>query len=644
MCGIAGILNSNGSDSPADVLHQMCQTLAHRGPDDEGLFVKGGAALGMRRLSVIDLAGGHQPLFNEDRTVWVVLNGEIYNFSDLRRDLEDKGHHFRSRSDTEVIVHLYEDLGADCVLKLRGMFAFALYDERQHYLLLARDRLGKKPLHYAFRRDQLLFASEMKAILAVAPELSAINQKALLQYFYFGYIPDPATAFSAIQKIPPGCILEFRDRRATIRQYWDLPYYGTYSPDSEQECLDQLEAKLEEAVRIRLIADVPLGAFLSGGVDSSTIVALMARSSTRPVKTFSIGFRHADFNEADYARTVAEKFATEHHELVLEPNVVETVESLTRSLEEPFGDSSMLPTYYVSCLARKHVTVSLSGDGGDEAFAGYDRYRIHLHERQRYPIPRWVGRFYREGVYPVLPHSVPGRNFAYSVSLPWQERYIEAVSILPAHRNQALLSDDFLHSFAADADPLNVFRQYVVKAPAGDILSRVLYLDTKTYLPGDILTKVDRMSMAASLEARVPMLDHVFLEWVTSLSPKWKMRSGRQKYILLKLAQRLGVPDSVLHRPKKGFALPLLHWMRRELKDLVLTLLLEPRTLQRGYFNNAGVQHLLRAFLRGETDDCHEIWRLMMFELWHRNFLEQIGSSSFHAQNRLTTTLPARVG
>ena len=644
MCGIAGIVHSNGHNCSRDVVRQMCQTLVHRGPDDEGLFVKGTAGLGMRRLSVIDLAGGHQPLFNEDRKVWVVLNGEIYNFLDLRRDLESKGHRFCSCSDTEVIVHLYEDFGLDCVLKLRGMFAFALYDERRQRLLLARDRLGKKPLHYAFWRSQLLFASEIKAILAVAPELSATNQKALRQYFYFGYIPDPETAFSAIHKLPPGHILEFQHGQANVRQYWDLPHYSTYSPESEQECLEQLETKLEDAVRLRMIADVPLGAFLSGGVDSSTIVALMARLSPRPVKTFSIGFRHADFNEADYARIVAQNFATEHHELILEPNVVETVESLTRGLEEPFGDSSILPTYYVSCLARKHVTVVLSGDGGDEALAGYARYRIHLQQRHGYPIPRWAGRFYRDSVYPLLPYGMPGRNFIYSLSLPWMERYVEAVSILPAHRNHSLLADDFLDSFAADADPLHAFRQYLVNARAHDRLSRTLYLDTKTYLPGDILTKVDRMSMAASLEVRVPLLDHVFLEWVTSLSPKWKMRGARHKYLLVRLAQRLGIPDSVLHRPKKGFTLPLLHWMRRELKDFVLAVLLEPRTLQRGYFNKAGLQRLLQAFFRGETDDCHEIWRLMMFELWHRNFLEQMSSYSHQTQPSWTTTLPTRVG
>jgi asparagine synthase (glutamine-hydrolysing) len=624
MCGIAGVVGER-EDSSIDhaLVHRMCQTIIHRGPDDEGVFVKNGSGLGIRRLSIIDLSGGHQPVFNEDRTIWVVFNGEIYNFCELRYELENRGHRFRTHSDTEVIVHLYEDLGADCVKKLRGMFAFALFDERHRRLLLARDRLGKKPLHYAFASGRLYFGSEMKAILAVAPELATINSQALLQYFYFGYIPDPATAFRAIQKLPPGNLLEFEAGEIHLRQYWDLPKYGTHSPRSEEECLDELEEKLTEAVRLRLISDVPLGALLSGGTDSSTIVAMMARCSTAPVKTFSIGFRDADFDETPYARRVAQEFGTEHHELVLEPNVVETTQKLARCMEEPFGDSSMLPTYFVASMAREYVTVVLSGDGGDEAFGGYDRYQIHLQSRSRYHIPQWAGRWYRDQLYSRLPFTVPGRNLMYSVSLPWSDRYIEAVSLMPYQRNFHLLAYDFVSAFSDGDDPRNIFREYVNNAPADDPLSRILYLDTKTYLPGDILTKVDRMSMAVSLEARVPMLDHVFLEWVTSLAPKWKMNTRGQKYILTRLAERIGVPREVLHRPKQGFALPLVHWMRDQLKELVIGVLLDERTLQRGYFNAHGVRHLLSEFFRGHTNDPLPIWRLMMFELWYRNFLEQ---------------------
>jgi asparagine synthase (glutamine-hydrolysing) len=644
MCGIAGIVSASADRQfDYDVLHRMCETIVHRGPDEEGLFIKSGAALGMRRLRIIDLAGGQQPIFNEDRTVWVVFNGEIYNFRELRKELEARGHRFRTSADTEVIVHLYEDLGSDCVHKLRGMFAFALFDERHRSLLLARDRLGKKPLHYALSDGNLLFGSEIKAILAAAPDLSHENSQALLQYFYFGYIPDPMTAFSAIQKLPPGHILEFERGEARVTRYWDLPEYGTYSPASEEECLDELEQKLAEAVRIRLIADVPLGALLSGGTDSSTIVALMAKASPGSVKTFSIGFQQADFNEAHYARMVAEKFATDHHELILEPNVLETIDTLSRHLEEPFGDSSMLPTYYVSCMARRHVTVVLSGDGGDEAFGGYDRYRVHLQERSGFPVPQWAGRWYRNQVYPRLGYGTPGRNLAYSLSLPWSERYLEAVSIVPSQRNFTLLSSEFLNSFEPDADPLNLFRRYLSEAPARDPVSQVLYLDTKTYLPGDILTKVDRMSMLTSLEARVPMLDHVFLEWVATLDPQWKMGKRGQKYILRKLAERLGVPHEVLHRPKQGFAVPLTHWLRQELRELVLTLL-EPRTLQRGYFNEAGIRRLLNAFFEGRTDDYHEIWRLMMFELWHRNFLEQSKMDGSEPDPNCVAGLPERVG
>src|SRR3984957_13463799 len=378
MCGIAGVVSATRESNITEALvRRMCDQIVYRGPDDEGLYVADGAGLGMRRLSIIDLAGGHQPVFNEDRSAWIVFNGEIYNFPELRPELESQGHQFRSHCDTEVIIHLYEQLGADCVKKLRGMFALAIYDKNKRKLVLARDRLGKKPLHYALHEGNLYFASEIKSILAVAPELAEVNSQGLLEYLYYGYVPDSTCAFTGIHKLPPGHLLEFQDGRIKIRQYWDFPEYNTHTPRSEEECLEELEARLLEATKIRLISDVPLGAFLSGGIDSSTVVALMARASSAPVKTFSIGFTKDDFNEAKWARVVANKFGTEHHEMILEPDVVGTVEHLTSSLEEPFGDSSMLPTYYVSQMAREHVTVALSGDGGDELFGGYDRYRIH---------------------------------------------------------------------------------------------------------------------------------------------------------------------------------------------------------------------------------------------------------------------------
>jgi len=628
MCGIAGVVDGERGRVEAATIHRMCQSIVHRGPDDEGIFLKDGAGLGVRRLSVIDLAGGHQPVFNEDQTICVVFNGEIYNFRELRLDLEGRGHRFCTHCDTEVIVHLYEELGCDCVQKLRGMFAFAIYDTRNRRLLLARDRLGIKPLHYAFSDARLLFGSEIKAILAVAPELATLDQRALWQYLYFGYIPEPATAFWPIKKLPPGHILEFERGKISIHKYWDLPEYGTHPPHSEEECLQEMEHRLEEAIRIRLIADVPLGALLSGGTDSSTVVALMARASSRPVKTFSIGFQHADFNEAPYARLVAERFGTEHHELILQPDLVETVENLTRSLEEPFGDSSILPTYYVSRLARQHVTVALSGDGGDEAFAGYERYQIHLQRRNFKWMPEWAGNCYRKHLHPRLSSSIPGRNLAYSISLPWIERYLEGVSLRAFDREMALLSDGFRSAALGDAESMSALRRYLDEAPARDPLSRVLYLDTKTYLPGDILTKVDRMSMLASLEVRVPILDHLFLEWVTGLPPEWKMRGKKQKYIFTKLAKKMGIPEEVLDRPKQGFALPLGHWMRNELKDLIMSVLLDSSTLHRGYFNLQGIRRLLDEHFQGRRDHSVRIWRFLMFELWHRNFLANVGITS----------------
>src|SRR6266446_2962008 len=633
MCGIAGIIGTEQNYLARGVdVHQMCQTIVHRGPDDEGIYAKGRAALGMRRLSIIDLSTGHQPIHNEDGTVWVVFNGEIYNFPELRPALEARGHRFYTSTDTEVIVHLYEEFGSNCVQRLRGMFAFALWDERRERLLLARDPFGKKPLHYALSGGRLLFGSEIKALLAGAPELSDVDPYALLSYFYFGYVMDPHTAFKGIHKLPPGHLLEFSSGQIRISQYWDLPSHGIYSPRSEEECLEELEHRLAEAVRIRLLSDVPLGALLSGGVDSSTVVALMARASSAPVKTFSIGFKHTEFNEAPYARLVAERFGTEHQELILDPDVVQTVETLTRSLEEPFGDSSMLPTYYISCLARQHVTVALSGDGGDEAFAGYERYRIHLQERSLDWIPEWAGRWYREQVHQRLPYSVPARNLAYSISLPWQERYMEGVSLQSFARGMSLLYHDFRAAALGSADPFSTFRGYLDRAPAHDPVSQLLYLDTKTYLAGDILTKVDRMSMATSLEVRVPILDHLFLEWVTGLPPEWKMRGNNQKYIFRKLAERVGVPREALYRHKQGFALPLVHWIRNELKDLVLTTLLEPRTLQRGYFNASGVRRLLDEHFQGRRDHSPRIWRFLMFELWHRDFLEASDTSSLVQQ------------
>ncbi len=624
MCGIAGIVNrEGGANIDAGTIHRMCQAMVYRGPDDEGIYTNGPAGIGMRRLSIIDVAGGRQPVHNEDRTIWVVFNGEIYNFAGLRRELEARGHRFYTHSDTEVIVHLYEEHGSNCVQKLRGMFAFAVLDERNQTLLLARDRLGIKPVHYAVTGDGLIFGSEIKVILAAVPELKETDPESLLQYFYFGYILEPATAFKNIRKLPPGHLLEWENGRATVQRYWDLPAYGTHEPKSEEECLEELEACLSEAVRMRLIAEVPLGALLSGGVDSSIVVALMARHSSRPVETFSVAFGRADFNEAPHARLVAERFATKHHELTVEPNLSETLDLLTHSMEEPFGDSSMIPTYHICRLARQHVTVALSGDGGDELFAGYERYPFVLQPSFGDWMPGVLGRLYREQIFHCLPKSLYGRNLIYNRSFPVRDRYLDYISWMPVtSRERHLVADDFLAWAKRAPNPFVLFQNYFDHAPADDALSRMLYLDTKTYLPGDILTKVDRMSMACSLEARVPLLDHVFVELVTKLPLHWKFRSGQQKYILKRLAERLGVPREVIDRPKQGFALPLVHWMRREFRQDLLRILLEPRTVQRGYFNPQAVRQLLDEHFSGRRDRSSRIWRLLIFELWHRNFLE----------------------
>jgi asparagine synthase (glutamine-hydrolysing) len=630
MCGIAGIVHSEREAViDRENIHRMCEQIVHRGPDDEGIYISGGAGLGMRRLSIIDLAGGHQPIHNEDQSVWIVFNGEIYNFLELRRELEERGHRFYTNTDTEVIVHLYEELGADCVERLRGMFAIAIYDERRRKLLLARDRLGIKPLHYAFHKDRLFFGSEIKTILAVAPELREVSMDGLMQYVDCGYIADSHSAFRRISKLPPGYLLEFENGQVTTRQYWDLPPFSTHELKSEEECLDELERRLAEAVRIRLIADVPLGALLSGGTDSSLVVALMARASSLPVRTFSIGFEEASFDETLYARKVAERFGTEHHEFVVKPNIHETLTYLTSFLDEPFGDSSMLPTYFVSRMARQFVTVVLSGDGGDEMFGGYERYAIQMSRRRFNWIPSWAGSAYRKAVFPILPQSTPGRGFLYEISLPWSERAINGFTFRwMLGGKTTLFAGEFKRMAENGSDPLDPFREYLKKAGNNDPLSQLLYLDTKTYLSGDILTKVDRMSMATSLEARVPILDHEFVEWAAGLPAHWKMRGLNQKYILKKLAARVGVPAEVLDRPKQGFALPLVHWIRNELKQDFAQILLEPRTIQRGYFDRRALSVLLDEHFSGRRNHSGKLWRLLAFELWHRNFLEASDSQT----------------
>jgi asparagine synthase (glutamine-hydrolysing) len=626
MCGIAGIVGSDCRTQvdPTDI-RKMCAAIVYRGPDDEGIYARGPVGLGMRRLSIIDVAGGHQPIYNEDRTVWVVFNGEIYNFQLLRKELEQLGHVFYTHSDTEVIVHAYEQFGSEFIKRLRGMFAFALYDFRHDKLLLARDRFGKKPLHYALKDGVLYFGSEIKSLFAVAPGLATIDQEALSQFFYYGYVPDPFTAFRTVRKLPPAHYLEFEGNSIRVQQYWDLPQFCSMVLPEEQ-CLEEMEATLETAVRIRLISEVPLGALLSGGVDSSTVVAMMARLSGRPVKTFTIGFKHADFDEAVHARSVAERFKTDHHELLVEADLWGTLEELTGILDEPFADSSIIPTYHAARIARRYVTVALSGDGGDELFAGYDSYLVHYRRRHLDLLPSWIAPAYHRLVYPHLPVRVRSRKLAYNFVLNARDRFVNSRAVLQSYDEElSILSPEFRQSIIGFEPAATTARQYYDHAPATDTVSRMQYTDIKTYLTADVLTKVDRMSMACSLEIRSPLLDHVFAEQAVSLPLNLKIRNGTRKYLLRCLAKKLDVPAQALNRPKQGFSLPLTHWMRSELRSEITSILLEARTLQRGYFRRSAVEKLLREHHRGDRDHSASLWQLLVFELWHRNYLERPG-------------------
>ena len=623
MCGIAGIVRWDGAPVPESDIRAMCSAIVHRGPDDEGVYLGDGVALGMRRLSIIDLEGGRQPISNEDGTVWIVFNGEIYNYRELRRDLELRGHRFRTDSDTETIVHLYEDLGVRCVERLRGMFAFALWDERTRQLLLARDRLGIKPLYYAERGGEIVFASELKPILQLARVPRAIHWGAAHHLFTFLSTPSAQSIVDGVRKLEPArTAVASADRTALqIEKYWDVQFQPNDTA-TEGELIEQLRALLTESIALHQISDVPVGAFLSGGIDSSAVVALMAPPAGRtlsspPLKTFSIGFAESPFDELDHARAVAATFQTDHYDLVLKPDVVRVVEDLTWYLDEPFGDTSAIPTYMVSRLASEHVKVVLSGDGGDELFAGYDKYVVEQQERRYDRIPaglrRSVGAIGR-----LMPEGMSGRRFLRHLALDGAHRYLDASTMFRRDEMRRLFMPDVyerLRRYDPLAESLDALHRH-----GDDWLAAVQYRDLHTYLPLDILTKVDRATMAHSLEARPPLLDHRLAEFAATIPARYRLRGTTTKY-LFKQALRGILPDGIVDRRKHGFAVPLASWLRGELADFTRSVLLSTASRERGVFDTAQVERLLRLNARGRDLDL-QLWTMMSFELWCRRFLD----------------------
>jgi asparagine synthase (glutamine-hydrolysing) len=633
MCGIAGFIENHesranlGTDEKTAVLNRMCRVIKHRGPDDQGILVRGRVALGMRRLSIIDLEGGHQPLTGCDESVTVVFNGEIYNYRELQRQLETLGHRFHTHSDTEAIVHAYEEYGAKCVDHLRGMFAFALWDAPLQQLFIARDRVGKKPLYYSLTADgTFVFGSELKSLLEHPAIERETNADALDAYLSFGYVPDPLSIFRGIEKLPPGHRLSFVDGRVTVEQYWDFSYTPV-EVKNEEDYLDELRALLDEAVRMRLVSDVPLGAFLSGGVDSSAVVGLMSRAMSQPVKTFSIGFEEDSYNELKFARVAAKHFGTDHHEFIVTPDICDIIDELVWHFDEPFADSSAIPTYMVSKLAREYVTVVLSGDGGDELFGGYTRYQVDRKRSHLSRLPRVVREKMMRPVSARLPHGAWGRNYLRNVSLDPIDRYIDSISLFTELNKRTLYTDDLKRMLKQEPQAAVMFRGYASSINTGDALDPLLYLDSKTYLPGDILTKVDRMSMAVSLEARVPLLDHKLIEFVTRIPASMKMKGLETKHVF-KRAMRGLVPDEILERPKQGFGVPMQEWINRQLRGRMHDTLRERRTRERGLFNSQSIDVLLEEHERGRRDHSSSLWALLMLELWHRTFVDHVPGSS----------------
>jgi asparagine synthase (glutamine-hydrolysing) len=625
MCGIVGQARSDGRTVDPGLVHAMCAGLEHRGPDARGVHLDGQVGLGIQRLRVIDLDTGDQPVYNEDRSVAVVLNGEIYNYRELRRRLIANGHRFASEGDTEVIAHLYEEEGPEFVRSLAGMFAIAIWDARSEELLVARDRLGKKPLFYAEREGAISFASELWALLADEEISRDLDPQALDRFFAFTYVPSPFSAFRAVRKLPPATLLRWRRGRLRSERYWQLEYGPKLAVAGEAEAGELVREALRGAVRRRLVADVPLGAFLSGGVDSTAVVATMAELTSEPVKTFSIGFEDERFDELPHARAVAERFGTEHHELVVRPDAVELLPKLVRHYGEPFADHSAIPSFYLAEMARREVTVALTGDGGDEVFGGYDRYAnaALLHRLDALPAPLRrslagvAGRVRPDGELRSLRNRL--RRAAALLPLAPRERYARAMSRFGPALGESLYTREFHASLGGSAAETIEFAW--AGSHAEGLVDRLLDVDRQTYLPGDLLAKMDIATMAHGLEARSPLLDHELVELGARLPERFKVR-GREKKIALRAALRGVVPDAELDRAKQGFQVPMAEWFRGELRGLARDVLLAGDARSRPYLRQDAVAGLLERHLERSEDNSSLLWSVLVFELWQRQVVE----------------------
>jgi asparagine synthase (glutamine-hydrolysing) len=641
MCGITGIFDLRGHrEIDARVLERMNTSQFHRGPNEGGVHLEAGVGLGHRRLSIIDLSTGQQPLYNEDRSVCVVFNGEIYNYQALIPELQALGHTFHTRSDTEVIVHAWEAWGEACVERFRGMYAFALWDSKQDVLFLARDRLGVKPLYYAELDDGLfVFGSELKSLLAHGGLSRTLDPLAVEEYFALGYVAEPRSIFSQAKKLPPAHTLLVKRGQALAspREYWDVRF-TLDNPISLENACGELDQKLAESVRLRMISEVPLGAFLSGGVDSSAVVAVMASLTDEPVNTCSIGFDDPKFNESEFAQTVADRYHTRHHLEVVQSNDFDLIDTLAELYDEPFADSSAIPTYRVCQLARKHVTVALSGDGGDESFGGYRRYRRHLREERmrallpsgiRRPLFGLMGRIYPEAGW--APRYLRAKSTFNEMARNSVDAYFHQVSVLRQASRDKLFSRGFKQALNG-YNAREVFKRHATQAATDDPLALIQYLDLKTYLVGDINTKVDRASMAHSLEVREPLMDHELIEWLATLPSALKIKGDEGKFILKKTMEPR-LPADVLYRPKMGFAVPLAQWFRGPLKERIRNALLGPRLAQTGWFERKHLLHLLDAHQSGQQDHSAALWSLLMFEAFLRKVVDVPSAAPFTAAN-----------